>query len=408
MPDSRGGHIDDQLDRYARGELTAAEARSLAQKSLDEQDLFDDLTYTAVAKAAVSSQTAREHFGQAGSGAKVVRFPRKARVLVAGAVAAAAIIFVLLLNRPHKTAPAFQVTAALATSAKPGQPILLATDLEPQPARPNEAPVFRSPEPISRPPQATGSIVSIEDGVATINLGSVDGLAKGSELQVSSGQPTNEAASRLVVTEVFRERARGRILGAQAIAVNDQVRPPAATYLIALLQRADTLSGRGDSDAARAMMEKAAEWAQSAQVPPGERRGVWERLAALEYQAGSLQAAAAHYRLAADNWNAPPPASGGEQATALNNLAVLYLLQGQYGAAEAALNQAVSKSLKTDSVYGRNLNDLGVLAELRGDRRKAQAFYTDAMRAFAGIPDSSEQDRRVAQANLARLRSAHE
>jgi len=407
MPDSRGGHIDDQLDRYVRGELTAEEARALAQKSLDDPALFEDLTYSAVAKAAASTQTAWDHFAQAGSGAKVVRFPRKARVLAAGAAAAAAIILVLLLNRPHKTVPAFPVTPALASSAKPGQPILLATDLEPGPVRPNEAPVFRSPEQDGRSPQATGSIVSIEDGIATINLGSVDGLAKGSELQVFRDQRTLESASRLVVTEVFRERARGRILGAQAIAVNDRVRPPAATSLSALLQRADALSGQGDSNAARTMMEKAAEWAQSARVPPGERRGVWERLATLEYQAGSLQAAAEHYRLAADNGNAPPPASAGEQTAALNNLAVLYMLQGEYGGAEAALSQTVSKSLKTDSVYGRNLNNLGVLAELRGDRRKAEAFYTDALRAFAGIPDSSEQDRRIAQANLARLRSSH-
>jgi tetratricopeptide (TPR) repeat protein len=235
----------------------------------------------------------------------------------------------------------------------------------------------------------------------------VDGLAKGSELQVFSNQRTIEASSRLVVTEVFRERARGRILGAQPIAANDQVRPPATTYLSALLQRVDALSGRGDSDTARTMVEKAAAWAQSAQVPPGERRGLWERLAALEYQAGSLQAAAQHYRLAADNWNAPPPASATEQTTALNNLAALYLLQGQYGSAEAALRQAVSKSLKTNSVYGQSLNNLGVLAELRGDRRRAEAFYTDALRAFAGILDSSELDRRMAQTNLARLGSSH-
>jgi tetratricopeptide (TPR) repeat protein len=397
MPDSRGGHIDEQLDRYTRGEITAAEARALAQKSLDDPELFEDLTYAAVAKAAV----------QAGSGAKVVRFPRKARVLVAGAAAAAAIILVLLLNRPHVTVPALPVTPALASSAKPGQPLLLATDLEPRPARPNAAPVFRSPEQDSRSPQPTGSIVSIEDGMAAINLGSVDGLAKGSELQVFSGHRTIDAAGRLVVTEVFRERARGRILGAQTIAVKDEVRPPAATYLNALLQRADALSGQGDSNAARTMLEKAAVWAQSAQVSPGETRGVWQRLAALEYQAGSLQAAVEHYRLVAENWNAPPPASEREQTTALNNLAVLYLLEGQYSGAERALSQAVAKSPKTDSVYGQSLNNLGVLAELRGDRRKAEAFYMNALGAFAGISDSSEQDRRLAEANLARLRSSH-
>ena len=53
------------------------------------------------------------------------------------------------------------------------------------------------------------------------------------------------------------------------------------------------------------------------------------------------------------------------------------------------------------------LNNLGVLAELRGDQQKAEAFYTDALRAFAGTSDCYGQDRRTVESNLTRLRSSH-
>ena len=132
-----------------------------------------------------------------------------------------------------------------------------------------------------------------------------------------------------------------------------------------------------------------------------------ERLAALEYQAGSLQAAEKHYQSAVDSLKAEPQASAREQAVAFNNLAVLHLLRGDYEGAEAPLSQAVLKSPTADRVHGRSVNNLGVLAELHGDRRKAEALYTDALRAFASIQDSSEQERRVVETNLARLRSLH-
>ena len=89
-----------------------------------------------------------------------------------------------------------------------------------------------------------------------------------------------------------------------------------------------------------------------------------------------------------------------------DNLAVLHLLRGDYDGAQAPLSEAVSKSLKTESMYGRSLNNLGVLAELRGDRRKAQALYADALGAFAGIPDASAQERHMVETNLARLGSS--
>lgn len=422
MTDSTQPHLEDAIDRYVRNELSAAEARALAQESLGDPELFEDLTFSALAKAALATRSVGEQLERPAPKAKVVRFPPKARIFVVGVAAAAAIVLVSLYslrpsflrqnqptvaeNQSHRTAPAPPLMPALAFSAKPGQPVLLASGLQPDPAHREGAPVFRSLEPDSRFPKPAGSIVSIEDGVATIDLGSLDGLAKGSELRVFRDERSTQPIGRLMVTTVFRERARGRVLAGQEIQVNNPVRVASTAHLGALLQQVDALSGRGDPDAARTVAEKAVRWADTANVPPTERRKALERLAALEYQAGSLQAAEKHYQSAVDTLESEPLASFRKHLVALNNLAVLHLLRGDYDGAEAPLSQAVSKSPTTDSVLGRSMNNLGVLAELRGDRQKAEAFYTDALRAFAAIPDSSEQERAVVETNLARVRSS--
>jgi tetratricopeptide (TPR) repeat protein len=385
MTDSTGPHLDDPIDRYVRRELTAAEARQLAQDSLDDPELFEDLTASSLAAAAVASPSA-----------KLVRFPRKTRFIVAGAAAAAVVLASLYFLQQHQ----FQQTArsypkpALALSASPGQPILLASGLQLAPAGQERAPVFRSPEPDSRSPRPTGSIVSIEDGLATINLGSLDGLGKGSQVEVFRDE---KSIGRLTVTAVFRERARARILTGLRIQTNDQVRPPAAAYLDALMQQVEAQSGRGDSEAARGMAEKAAAWAETASVPPVEL----ERLARLEYQLGSLQAAEKHYQSALAGVN---PEASGEQSAAWNNLAVLRMLRGDYDAAEAPLSRVVSISPKADIDHARSLNNLGVLAELRGDRRKAEQLYTDASRALTGAADSPALERQAVERNLARIK----
>jgi hypothetical protein len=48
-------HFDRDLARFARGELSAAEARELAQASLESSLWFEDLTATALARTAVMS-----------------------------------------------------------------------------------------------------------------------------------------------------------------------------------------------------------------------------------------------------------------------------------------------------------------------------------------------------------------
>ena len=185
----------DQIDRYVRGELSPAEARELAQASLDSPELFEELSDSALAKAALCSRPLPSD--------KVVRFPRKAWIAVAG-VAAAVVLISLAVVRPGRTANP-HLSPVLSFSAAHGQPVLLAGGLQPVQTG---APVFRSPQTDSRAPQTAGSIVSIEDGVATIDLGSLDGLARDSVLQVFHAERPAETIARLQVTSVFRERAR--------------------------------------------------------------------------------------------------------------------------------------------------------------------------------------------------------
>jgi tetratricopeptide (TPR) repeat protein len=399
----------DLEDRYVRDELTAAESRELAQESLEDPELFENLTFSAVAKGALSERSVRERLEQPDS--RVVRFPWKTQVFVWGAAAAAVVLLVSLYSlrssfrAQNQTAAIPSLKPTLGLIANAGQPILLASGLQPEGVGREGAQVFRSPEPPSRSPKAVGSIVSIEDGLAAVDLGSLDGLAKGSELGIFRDERSTQLIGRLIVTTVFRERARGRMPDGQELQVNYQVRVAGAVHLDALLEQADALAARGEADAARTAATKAAEWAEAANVPTGERRKAWQRLGALEYQADSFEAAEKHYQAAVDSLNAAPPASLREQSEAFNTLAVLHLLRGDYGGAEAPLNQAVSKSPKTDIAYGRGVNNLGVMAEMGGDRKKAEAFYTDALRAFEGLPDLSGQERRAVESNLARLRS---
>jgi hypothetical protein len=330
--------MTERIDRYIRGELTPEEARALAQESLDSPSLFDELTDTALAKAALTPETLQI--------AKLVRFPRKARWVIGSMAAAAALLCIWLINL--RSVPVRSLKPALELSADASQPVLLASGLEPA-----GAPVFRGPQPDSRAPAQAGSIVSMEDGLANINLGSLDGLAKGSELPVFRG---DEAVGRLQVTTVFRDRARGRVVEGKHIQVKDQVRIAAADHFGALLEQVDARFNRGDSDGAASIAEQAVQWGESARVAPRALAILW------------------------------------------NRLAVLYMLRGQYDGAEALLGRAVSAAPHTDLVYAQSMNNLGVLAELRGDRHKAEAIYSDALSAFAG------EERRAVERNLARVR----
>ena len=332
--------MTDRIDRYVRGELSPQEARTLAQESLDSPALFDELTDAALAKAAMSPQTVRV--------ASVARFPRKAAIFFAGAAAAAALVWVSL---PHRTSmPAPILKPGLELSANAGQPVLLASSLHPE-----NAPVFRGDGAGNRAPQPAGSIVSMEDGLANLNLGSVDGLAKGSKLQVFRG---SDAIGRLQVSTVFRDRARAGVIEGKQLRPMDEVRVSGEDHLSALLQQVDAAFNRGHPDTALQLAQEAVRWGESVAVSPGAMAVSW------------------------------------------NQLAVLHILRGEYGPAESLLRRAASAVSKTDPVYGQSKNNLGVLAELRGDRDKAAASYNDALGTNAG------DQRQIVERNLARVRGS--
>ncbi len=417
MTDSTSPRREDRIDRYVRGELTAAEARELAHESLDNPELFEDLTCSALAMRAVSAGSAGRRLERPGPSERMVRLTRNTPVILAG-VAAALIVLVSLYslrssllrpilsqNQPHENSPDSALSPALPLSAKPGQPILLAS-VESAPARRDGAPVFRGAEPRSRVPRPAGSITSVDGEAATIDLGSLDGLVKGTELAVFRDERFTQPIGRLLVTTVFRERSRGRLLAGREVLLNSRVRVPANAYLGALMQQTDALSSRGEPAAARVIANKAAGWAQTADVQPGQRWRTLEQLAQLEFQTGALQAAEQHYQSAVDGLSAEPRASAGERSVAFNDLAVLRMLRGNYESVEVLLNEAGSKSAATDGTSGRSLNNLGVLAELRGDRRKAETLYVNALRALSDIPNAASRERAAVEANLARVRSS--
>jgi hypothetical protein len=333
--------MTDRIDRYVRGELSPEEARALAQAALDSPALFDELTGAALAKAALNPSTLRT--------ANVLRTWRKTAVLTGGLVAAAAVIVLISLpDRPSRREP--NVKPVLDLGSNGGQPVLLASGLYSA-----NAPVFRGGEPDSRAPQAAGVIVSIEGGNANINLGSLDGLAKGSELEVFRG---SGAVGRLQVTTVFRDRARTSLIVVKQLRPKDEVRVGGADHLNALLQQVDAAFNRGDPDTAIQLAEAAVRWGEAAAVPPAAMAVSW------------------------------------------NQLAVLQMLRGEYSDAESHLLRAASAASKTDPVYGQIQNNLGVLAELRGNRDKAAAHYNDAL----GAPPGDQ--RQTVERNLVRVRGS--
>ncbi len=383
--------LERQIDQFATRDLAPAKARTLAQRALEDADLFDAL----VARGAVEASLEDPDFRRAVS--TPVRPRRWVAVLGAGAAAAAAVLAVFFWRgSPHPNRPAQQagatistprITPALDNANQSGQPVLLASELSRPGAQ--STPIFRGGGPPDREPQANGKIIAQEDGQVTVNLGTLDGLAKGTDLEIFRGA----TVGRMVITTVFRDRARGRIVGG-AIQVNDEVRVPAVLHLAAIYEKVGALAATGDLTRARDLARKALSVGSS-----GESRALLERLAALDYQAGAIDAAREHYEAAANNFQAPPAASASEQAATLNSLGTLYLIRGDLPGAEKPLNQAASQTAIDPDLRAQILNNLGVLAEMRGDLATARDAYSraSAEKAFS-------RERNVAQANLARLK----
>lgn len=213
------------LDRFARGELSPAESRDLARQALGDHDLFEELTATAIARA-----------GLAAGGRERIRWPR---IAIFAAAAAAVIVAVVLRAPQWNPKPVIAISPVPALLARGG-------DSEPS--------AFRGTDMGSREPRATGSIGSITGDFVTIDLGTLDGLAKDTDLDVIRG---DHAIGHIALTSVFRDHARGRIAGGASIGVHDRVRVPPSARLRAILDQIDAALARGESNKAMNIAQQA-------------------------------------------------------------------------------------------------------------------------------------------------------
>jgi hypothetical protein len=368
------------IDQFATRDLPATEARKLAQKALDDPDLFDALVARGAVEASLDAAAVQ---------AAISRPTRRTPWVIAACAAAAAVILAVFLWRsssrtipqPAEHARAMGSTPAILPSldAASRGPVLLASGLGPPHSQTRNA--FRGDGALNREPKSTGMVTAVDDGEATVNLGSLDGLTKGTAL------------GSIAITTVFRDHARGTITPGQTIHVNDRVDVPPAVHLAAVLHEVDAQAASGDLDQARALARKSLAAGSS-----GETRTLLERLAALDYQAGAIDAAREHYEAAANNFFATPAASPAEQATTLNSLGALYLLRGDAPSAVKPLNQAAALTAIPADLRAQVLNNLGVLDEMRGDLAKARDDYNRA-----SSEPASARERSIAQANLTRM-----
>ena len=392
--------LDGRIDRFMNRKLHPAAARALAHEALDDADLFEQLTAVALVQAALESPATTDRaLAQSalddqdlfdtlvarGAVEASVRVPnRRGRrtILIAGVAAVAAGLLTFLVLRPSAHPVAAPVQQARVLVSKPAVPptILLSSVLQPAPS--SASTIFRGSDAASRPPKYGGMVVSIEDGVATVNLGSIDGLAKGTEL----------LGGRIVITTVFRDHARGEIEQGETIHTADPVRVPNRAHFAAILQQVDALAANGDLKAARTVARDAIAAGSS-----GETRPLLERLAALDYQAGAPDAAREHYEVAVNNFDQPPAASSTEQAATLANYGALLVLSGDRDRAGELLQKALAHA-PSPALRSQILNNLGAVAELRGDQAKAADYYNQAM-----AQNTSNADRTVEETNLARV-----
>jgi len=212
---------EDKLDKFASGELSLTETRELARQALDDSELFEDLTSIAIARTGLQKR-----------GRQIPIWPG-----IAILAAAAIVILAVALHTPQ---PQPRVLPPVAAAAM--DPIFLARSGNSNGAQ------FRGADSDSRAPKSTGSVASVEDGLITIDLGSLDGLLKGSEVEVIRD---GQSIGKINVSTVFRERARGEAQPGLAIRAHDLVRVSAEAELRAVLDQIDSSMARGDAAAAR-------------------------------------------------------------------------------------------------------------------------------------------------------------
>ena len=400
MPDA----FDNRLDRYAAGELSPAEQRELAQSALDDPALFDTLTATALLRE--SARTV-----DPAPGSPVV--PRRRRpvallAIVGGSIAAAAAIGIVMIRRPSTPSTTrspsqpdvsdTRIAAPRSLQPLESQPVFLTARVDPD-RSPSE---FRTVAGRARLPRDDGTVSAVEGGDIEIDLGSIDGLMKGSTLRLLR-QDAPDPPATLTVETVFRERARGRVPAGTSARQGDRVEVSRSDAVRALLEHAHARAASGDLAAARPLAELAVRRAEAAGAPPGLKRLPLAELGALEHRAGAIDDAERHLRRAVEGIDADPAATGAERAQVLTALGAVLIDKRAYNEAEPLLRSAQPYAIGRVAV--RIANDLGALAAIRGDTSAAETLYRSALEMAGNSPDFDfEADRQMIEANLQAVR----
>jgi hypothetical protein len=417
------------INRLMADGMTPEEQRRLAQAALDDPDLFDALTAAGIVTASVTTDAR----GEIQSPPRASDVPRTAppasnrsqRLLWTGALgAAAAVLLAMWLTRPPNgpaspggtssigsgaasgaTPPASAVTGTRPPGATPSAgappagssaasvvPELLYARLAPE-----STAAFRTGGSDARDPRASGSIVSVADGEADIDLGAVDGLTRGSQLRIAG----TGGAAMLTVTTVFRDRARGTVAPADGARPGDRIDVPATLNVEALLNEAEARQSAGDLAGSRSLAEQAVSRAQQTGFPAPLARRALERLGTIEHQGGALDSAAGRLQAAVAAFDTAPAATADERAQVLNELGAIQIAQRDYAAAEQSLVEAEKSATGTTGIFVAN--NLAALAASRGDRAEAERLYRRALDLATG--PGAATARAAIQRNLNQLAS---
>jgi hypothetical protein len=382
------------IDRLIAGEMSAEEQRRLAQSALADPDQFDTLTAAALVQAALSDRDR--------TGASIGALPpgplqprRQWRTLAGAALAVAAtIVTAFVYFRTRSDGASMPPRAAIVESVAIA-PVLLTASAGPTPVD-----TFRSNQTSSRVPRRNGTIVAVRGGVVEVDVGALDGMSEGLQLQVLS--PDGSGRGQLTITTVFRERARGRVTGGIEVRVGDGVAISATAHMNAVLEQAAARQAVGDTAAVQRLLELAASAAESREVSADLRRQAYSQLGALRHRTGELSDAERQLTLAVDDFETSPIASSSERADILNELGVVQIERRAYSTANRTLHSA--ESYAAGAAKMRILNNLGAIAALGGDRAAARSFYESA-RVVAGDSSENLSDRAAIQKNLNMLQS---
>jgi hypothetical protein len=373
----------ESLDRLLAGELARSEERRLAQDALSDPDLFEALTAAALTRTTLEPELKRRS--------------RRSAAVVAALAAAAALVLAVAYSRsssrPSSPRPVSPPVAAAPAVIQ--QPVLLGVRLDVVAGQ-----TFRADVAQSREPRPTGAVVSVRDGSADVDIGSLDGLTQGSTpAVVRDGHPLG----RLTMTAVFRERARGRVDRGAAVQPGDRVDVEPAVHVGAILDRVAAKKAGGDFRAARDLARLAVSRSQNEAVPADIRRRSLFELAGLERQAGDLEQAARLLQQDVEMFDQAPAAAGAERGEVLNELGVVQIDRRDLVAAERALGSA--QALATGATRARVANNLGAVTALKGDRAAAERFYRLAD-SLAATDPALVVDRQAITKNLAGLQTS--